>query len=187
MARNQNNQNNQDKTKPEDKKPEAAAEQKQPGDNAPPAGAANPSGGDQGPTGAQQPNEAPTPAEPAVQATGVLLLGGWELSFRFADLLTDAGVDVTIVDSALQAAKDAGELPAALMDVVIPHVSLQRYAAEIAVAGYDPELVSFVVADPAVDPTLRSLNFMRRMQGLGMTHFYPRFHEVIEAEADPAE
>lgn len=175
--------NNQSK---EEKKDNQTTEQATgaPASAAPAAAAGNSDGNDK--PVIEQPNDQPGDklADPAAAGADAKILvgGGWELSFRFSELLTAEGVDVTIVDNAMAEAKAAGELPESLQDVVIPHKSLQRYAAEIAVSGIDPNLVEFVVADPTVDPTLKTLNFMRKLQGHGITHFYPRFYAVVEEE-----
>lgn len=124
----------------------------------------------------------------ALASPNILLVGGFEVSVRLSELLTEAGVDFTVLETtyteAFRAAveEDPASVPMELpMDAGnLPFTAIKRYIEEAKAQGLDLANVAFVIADPAKDSTLQSINFMRSMIGQAPTYFYPRLHAVIE-------
>lgn len=128
--------------------------------------------------GQQQLQEAAEPTAPEPETKQILLLGGFELAVRLGDLVkSDNTVDITPLATKVVAAIEAGEVPVFMQDLAqrLPVKAVEVYLKEVLRQGVDPSTVEFVIADPATDGTLKTLNFMRAIQGLAPTYFYPRF------------
>lgn len=123
----------------------------------------------------------------ALPAT-ILLVGGFEVGVRLAELLTEEDINVQVLESRYDEAYAAftaetpdafpAELPAS--SATLPMNAVRRYIDEVKAQGLDPEHVEFVIADPHKDPVLKSLNFLRSIAGQVPTFFYPRIGTPIE-------
>lgn len=105
----------------------------------------------------------------------LLVGGGWELAFRIADLIDGDKINVELIENQILTHKYHKTIPEALVDASVPHGAIVNYVRQILADKIDPTTVWFVVADPAVDETLKSINLMRRMISQPPTFFYPSF------------
>lgn len=123
--------------------------------------------------------ESPTAGEVALDN------GYFRVSQPLAVLIVGGGVDVRSLIEALRAEVDVMGLPEGIplieeLEVSLP-VLVQRYADFAKQQQLDLENVLFTVGDPATDPTLKTVNFLRAMQGLGQTFIYP---DVLTPEVE---
>lgn len=107
----------------------------------------------------------------------LILVTGFELAFPLDALADDIAAGMQAVQNALNArtAPEGETFPEGLIDFQFPLTALERYIQGVLHQGTRLEDAELVFADPAVDPTLRTLNFTRLLQGLEPTHFYLRF------------
>lgn len=114
----------------------------------------------------------------------------WRASVSLFDLVVDAVVTLDpLIEAVSREIEDYG-LPVGLENVQAQVVSLEpvikRYIDLAFFKKLDLKTVMVVVADPSKDYTLRTLNFLRELQGLPETFFYPEYWdeapEVPDAE-----
>lgn len=94
-----------------------------------------------------------------------------------AVLIVGGGVDIQPLIDALRGEIEVLGAPAGLPSLEDLTVSLPpivaRYADFARNQKIDLENIVFTVADPATDESLKTINFMRSIQGLGPTFIYP--------------
>lgn len=119
--------------------------------------------------------------EPEVTDTHVhreiLLVTGFELSFPLDGLADNITEGLLAVQTALDnhVAPEGQAFPEELVGFQFPLAVLERYIQGVLHQNTRLEDVELVIADPATDPVLKTLNFQRLLQGLPPTHFYLRF------------
>lgn len=117
----------------------------------------------------------PTPLEEPEAPADTLLIGGsFRLSVLLSKFLDEEGVSA--LTTLVRDAFNAGEVPLHMQVLLqtVPTQAAARYLNEAKRLGVDPDSIEFVIADPEQDSSLKSINFMRGMQGLSPTYFYPR-------------
>lgn len=107
----------------------------------------------------------------------IILVTGFELAFPLDGLADDITQGLLAVQTALdtRSAPEGQTFPEALVGFQFPLTVLERYIQGVLHQGTRLEDVELVIADPATDTTLKTLNFTRLLQGLEATHFYLRF------------
>lgn len=117
--------------------------------------------------------DAPAPDEGAEAPVKEMFRVGLPLSV----LIVGGDVDIKPLLEALGAEIEVLGAPAGLPSLEELATSLPtivaRYADNAKNKALSLEDIVFTVADPATDATLRTINFMRSIQGLGQTHIYP--------------
>mgnify|MGYP001024771440 CR=1 FL=1 len=99
----------------------------------------------------------------AAQPLAVLIIDGVVSVQPLIDSLTELLVDLPLPDGV----PTPEELAVSLVGPVT------RYIEQAKFQEADLDSIQFVIADPATDRILKSINFMRSMQGLGPTYIYP--------------
>jgi len=101
----------------------------------------------------------------------------FELAFPLDHLADNITEGLLAIQTALDArrAPEGVVFPEALVGFQFPLTVLERYIQAVLLQERRLEEVELVIADPATDPHLKTLNFSRYLQGLDPTHFYLRF------------
>lgn len=108
--------------------------------------------------------------EPNVEASSY-----FAIAVSLADLATAKGeANPAPLYDLLAGARTEGAVPEGFPEALVLEQAIARYIAQANTAGIPLEQIDVVVADPAADPVLKALNFMRALQGLGETVFYPQ-------------